>query len=334
MPGRPRLGLYEAKCALIEWRTIISMTSRGLLSALVHGAESLLQPTANQCHGAMAKMKERRGRPARPCSRRRRACLLGAASAFTNPVRRPGGSDPFIAYSGDGYYYMMSTSWTNLQIARSKTIEGLKTAPKKVVYSTNEPRRCYNVWAPEVHYLDGNWYIYYTAGNASNLDGQNLHVLKGGPSAWDEYTYAGQLTNPWSIDRSVIRFNGWGNYLAYSCFHGVRYQSTCLQKLGDDNVSLTGPISVISQPTESWERSGMPVQEGPVALYYGGKTYIVYSANYCWTPDYCLATLEWDGRTNPLRPGAWKKPNDRVFSQANGHYGTGHNSFFQSPDGS
>ncbi|RYP81415.1 hypothetical protein DL769_001981 [Monosporascus sp. CRB-8-3] len=262
------------------------------------------------------------------------SCLLGAASAFTNPIRRPGGSDPFIAYSGDGYYYMMSTSWTNLQIARSQTIEGLKTAPKKVVYSTNEPNRCCNVWAPEVHYLNGRWYIYYTAGNANNLDGQNLHVLRGGPSAWDDYTYAGQLTNAWSIDASVIRFNGWGSYLAYSCFHGVQYQSTCMQKLGDDNVSLTGPISVISQPSEAWERSGTPVQEGPVALYYGGKTYIVYSANYCWTPDYCLATLEWDGRTDPMRPGAWKKSNGCVFSKANGHYGTGHNSFFQSPDGS
>ncbi|OTA60677.1 glycoside hydrolase family 43 protein [Hypoxylon sp. EC38] len=264
------------------------------------------------------------------------SCLLiNPATAFTNPIRRPGGSDPQIVYSG-GYYYLLSTTWTNVQIARATTIEGLKTAERKVVYSSNVAGRCCNVWAPETHYLDGSWYIYFTAGNSDNLDGQNLHVLKGGPSAWDDYTYVGQLTNEWSIDGTVVRFNKWGNYLAYSCFHGLQYQSLCIRKLGSDNVSLQGSISVISQPTETWERSGTPVNEGPAALYIEatGKTYIAYSANYCWTPDYCIATLEWDGNTDPASAAAWTKSNGCVFSGGvNGHYGTGHNSFFRSPDG-
>lgn len=104
--------------------------------------------------------------------------FFGLASAFTNPIRQPGGSDPFLTYS-DGYYYLLTTSWTDVRIARSATVDGLKTAEKKVVYSTDEASRCCNVWAPEVHYLDGAWYIYYSAGNADNLDGQNLHALKG-----------------------------------------------------------------------------------------------------------------------------------------------------------
>ncbi|KAI0119079.1 glycoside hydrolase family 43 protein [Daldinia grandis] len=262
--------------------------------------------------------------------------LISPATAFTNPIRRPGGSDPQISYSG-GYYYLLSTSWKNVQISRATTIDGLKTATPKVVYSSTEASRCCNVWAPETHYLNGAWYIYFTAGNEKNLDGQNLHVLKGGPTPWDGFTYAGKLTNEWSIDGTVVRFNKWGNYLASSCFHGVQYQSLCIQKLGDDNVSLKGSISVISQPTESWERSGTPVNEGPAALYIQatGKTYIVYSANYCWTPDYCLATLEWDGKTDPASAAAWKKSSGCVFKGGvNGHYGTGHNSFFRSPDGS
>lgn len=169
---------------------------------------------------------------------------------------------------------------------------------------------------------------------------QSIYVLIhlctiGGATPWDDFTYAGQLTSAWSIDGTIVRFNDWGNYVAYSCFHGVEYQSLCMQKLGDDNVSLEGDIGVISQPTESWEQSGTPVNEGPAALYYdNGKTYVVYSANYCWTPDYCLATLEWDGTTDPLDPAAWTKSDGCLFSSANGNYGTGHNSFFRSPDGS
>lgn len=56
--------------------------------------------------------------------------LVPATSAFTNPIRNPGGSDPFMVYTG-GYYYLMTTTWTDVQMARATTIKGLKTAPKK-----------------------------------------------------------------------------------------------------------------------------------------------------------------------------------------------------------
>ncbi|KAJ5503753.1 hypothetical protein N7463_006627 [Penicillium fimorum] len=253
--------------------------------------------------------------------------------AWTNPIRKPSGSDPFIAYTG-GYYYLLTTTWNDIEISRSTTVAGLETATKKVVYSSTTSSRCCNVWAPEVHYLGDKWYIYYTAGESASLDGQRLHVLTGGTSPWDDYTYTGQLTNEWSIDGSVIRFNEYGNYLMFSCFHGVTYQSLCIQKLGSDFVSLTENIYVISQPTESWETVGTPVNEAPAALYFGGTTYISYSASYCWTASYCLGLLVWDGKTTPTQASAWTKKNGCVFGSANSNYGTGSNGFFQSPDGS
>lgn len=107
-------------------------------------------------------------------------CLFSFSDAYTNPIRSPGGSDPFLVYTG-GYYYLLTTSWNDVQISRATSIEGLKSATKKVVYSTSTASRCCNVWAPEVHYLGGAWYIYYTAGTSANLDGQRMHVLKGTP---------------------------------------------------------------------------------------------------------------------------------------------------------
>lgn len=156
----------------------------------------------------------------------------------------------------------------------------------------------------------------------------------GGSDIWeDEWSYGAQLTEDWGIDGTIVRFNNYGNYFFYSCMTGVPHQSTCVRKLGDDNVSLTGPLSIVSRPDEPWEQSEVPVQEGQNALYFGGKTYVAYSANFCWTPDYCIALLEWDGSSDPMDPAAWKKSNGCVLTSANGHYGTGHNSFFQSPDG-
>ncbi|KAK7749669.1 hypothetical protein SLS53_000248 [Cytospora paraplurivora] len=258
-------------------------------------------------------------------------CLFGFSDAWYNPIRNPSGSDPFITYTG-GYYYLLTTTWTDVEITRATTIAGLETATKKSVYSTSTASRCCNVWSPEVHYLDDTWYIYYTAGETTDLDGQRLHVLKGGSTPWDDYTYEGQLTDEWSIDGSVLRFNDYGNWLMFSCMHDVTYQSICIQKLSSSYTSLTGDIYVISSPTESFETNSYPVNEAPAALYFGGTTYISYAASYCWSPDYCIGLLTWDGSTDPSEASAWSKHDGCVFSSANGNYGTASNGFFQSPD--
>lgn len=105
---------------------------------------------------------------------------LVSAASFSNPLKQKDGSDPHIAWSG-GYYYMMTTTWTNLSITRAKTLGGLKTGETKVVWTDSNPDRCCNMWAPELHYIDGAWYIYYTAGRngVDNLDLQRPYVLKG-----------------------------------------------------------------------------------------------------------------------------------------------------------
>lgn len=162
---------------------------------------------------------------------------------------------------------------------------------------------------------------------------QTLIDLVGGASPWDDWSYAGQMIDHWGIDGTILRFNDWGNYFVYSCMTGVPNQSTCVRKLADDNVSLTGPLSIVSQPDQPWERSEVPVHEGAFGLYFGNRTYIAYSANYCWTPDYCVALLEWDGVTDPMRPEAWTKSDGCVLTNGGGNFGTGHNSFFRSPDG-
>lgn len=86
------------------------------------------------------------------------ASLVASASAasFSNPLKPTNGSDPHIAYSG-GYYYLMTTTWTNLQITRAKTLEGLKTGETRVAWTDKDSSRCCNVWAPELHWIDNRW---------------------------------------------------------------------------------------------------------------------------------------------------------------------------------
>jgi GH43 family beta-xylosidase len=79
---------------------------------------------------------------------------LVAGASYTNPLKRPNGSDPFLVYTG-GYYYMTTTTWTDIQITRARTLEGLKTGETRTVWRDGTWNRCCNVWAPEFHYFDG-----------------------------------------------------------------------------------------------------------------------------------------------------------------------------------
>src|SRR5690606_35811786 len=98
--------------------------------------------------------------------------------------------------------------------------------------------------------------------------------------------------------------------------------------------TLSGPRVMIAQPDYDWERVGLNVNEGPVALYHDDRIFIIYSASHCATPDYKLGMLAYNGG-DPLRPASWEKHPEPVFqrSDENGVFGPGHNGFFQSPDG-
>ncbi|KAK3995334.1 hypothetical protein QBC44DRAFT_366861 [Cladorrhinum sp. PSN332] len=258
-------------------------------------------------------------------------CCVSAAS-FTNPLKAKDGSDPHIIYS-NGYYYLMTTTWTNLQITRATTLGGLKTGQTKVAWTDSNPARCCNVWAPELHKINNVWYIYYTAGNSANLDGQRAHVLRGGSTPWDTFTYGGQLTSEWGIDGTVLTVSN-RNYFIYSCFPKPNLQSLCIASMTSPTSIDKKSMKVLSEPTLPWERVGNPVNEGAAPLYHNGKIFVAYSGSFCWTDSYQLGLLTYKGSGDPLSASSWDKNSTGTgFKSANGHYGTGHNAFFASPDG-
>lgn len=84
-----------------------------------------------------------------------------------------------------------------------------------------------------------------------------------------------------------------------------------------------GTRAVLSEPTLSWERVDTPVNEGPAAMYHGGKTFLAYSASFCWTSSYQLGLLTYKSG-DPMLMSSWTKTGP-LFSSANGNYGPGHN---------
>ncbi|TFK73773.1 glycoside hydrolase family 43 protein [Pluteus cervinus] len=257
------------------------------------------------------------------------------ANAFTNPVKTTDGSDPFVVYH-EGYYYLTTTTWSNIQITRATTIDGLKNGSRKTVWTDATTSRCCNMWAPEIHWQskEGAWYIYYSAGTSGTFDNQRLHALRGSATdIWNStWNYAGRLVVPnrdvWSIDGTVLVL-GSTRYMVFSSWDGA---DQCLYISQMNNATSLGNTVKISSPTLSWERVGANVNEGPAAVYHGGRTWIVFSASNCAGTGYKLGMLELTG-SNPLSASSWKKSSNPIFQSANGNYQPGHNGFFLSPSG-
>ena len=70
-------------------------------------------------------------------------------------------------------------------------------------------------------------------------------------------------------------------------------------------------------------------------MKHGDKIFLVYSASGCWTDAYALGMLTSTSGSDLLDASSWKKSGRPVFQQnpAANAFGTGHNSFFKSPDG-
>ncbi|WP_419999478.1 family 43 glycosylhydrolase [Streptomyces boninensis] len=261
-------------------------------------------------------------------------------AAFTNPVVTENGADPSIVQH-QGTYYHLGTTWkSHLEIRKATTLGGLKSAKPTTVYTEKEPSRCCNMWAPELHQLDGpngkRWYITYSAGVAANIDHQQVHVLESaGTDPSGPYHYAGKVDpygdNRWMIDSTYLTRGG-ALFMLYSFWEGGTQNLYIAQM--KNPWTPAGAGRRIATPTHAWEKSGGSVNEGPYVLKHDGRIFLTFSASHCNTPDYKLGLMELTGK-NPLDAGSWKKFEKPVFERNDkaGVYGPGHNSFFTSPDG-
>ncbi|GAB3831307.1 family 43 glycosylhydrolase [Dactylosporangium cerinum] len=259
---------------------------------------------------------------------------------FANPLD-PQGPDPWLTYYS-GYYYLASTTWNRtITMRKSTTLGGLATAPETVIFNLTRPNGAGTMWAPEFHLLNGpngqRWYFYYTAGaEPYNLGTQRIHVLESaGLDPMGPYTFKADLLDPtadntWELDPSILQLNG-QLYLLGTFYNGS--QPMFIRPLSNP-WTASGTRRILSTPTYSWETVGGAVNEGAEVLQRGGKTFIIYSASHCSTPDYKLGMLTWNGG-DPLSSSSWVKSPNPVFqrSNANSVYAPGHNGFFKSPDG-
>lgn len=256
-------------------------------------------------------------------------------------------ADPWIYKHTDGYYYFTASvpEYDRIEVRRSKTIKGIAEAEPVVAWRKHEtgPLSAL-IWAPEIHYINGSWYIYYAAAPSKEIvdglfqhrmfviENKSANPLEG---SWEE---KGQIKTDWesfALDATSFDHKG-QQYLVWAQKDpNIRGNSNLYIAPLENPWTIQGPQVMITKPEFDWETIGFWVNEGPAVLKRNGKIFISFSGS-ATDENYAMGILTADEDSDVMDPASWNKSTEPVFktNYETGQYGPGHNSFTVSEDGS
>lgn len=244
-------------------------------------------------------------------------------------------ADPFVYLHTDGYYYFTGSmpQYDCIELRRAKTLNGLLTADAKVIwYKHTTGEMGANIWAPELHYINGNWYIYFTAGDTIDTWEIRPYVLMCSDEdpmrgKWQEMGKVDVGIQSFSLDMTTFVHKGEQYALWAQKVEMYGPSNIYIAKMKDPCTLATKPV-MLTTPEYFWEKQGFEVNEGPAVLVRGGKVIVTYSASDTgWR--YCMGMLWADENSDLLDRISWRKSDTPVFftSESNEQYGPGHNCF-------
>lgn len=251
----------------------------------------------------------------------------------------PNRADPYVLKHTDGYYYFTGSvpEYDRLVLRRSRTVAGLSQAEETVIWTKHEAGEMGNhIWAPELHFIEGKWYIYFAAGAVEDKWAIRPYVLECADEdplsgRWIEKGRIHFPLESFSLDATTFEHRGerylvWAQIFEESCLYIARM---------DTPWSIATEPVKISAPEYEWETQLHRVNEGPAVLIRNGRVFMAYSAS--GTDDrYCMGLLTAEETSDLLDPASWTKTREPVFasSEAASQYGPGHNCFTVNDDGS
>ena len=257
-------------------------------------------------------------------------------------------ADPYVYRHRDGMYYFTASvpAYDRIVLRRSETLQGLKDAEEITIWEKHEfGIMSEHIWAPELHYLDNKWYIYFAGGERENVCEIRPYVLE----CTDEDPLRGTWTEKgkmqradgdifsfeaFSLDATVFENKGKYYYVwAEKVSVGPQISNLYIAEM-ETPCKLKTVQVLLSTPDYDWERVGFWVNEGPAVLHHDGKIYLTYSASETGAA-YCMGMLSVSEDEDILDPRAWKKERYPVLStdREKGVYGPGHNSFTEDEEG-
>ena len=111
---------------------------------------------------------------------------------FHNPIIEEG-ADPFVTAWQGNYYYVYSVDDARIEVSRADNIHHLTRAGKCVFRPEPDMPYSKQLWAPEIHEIDGDWYLYVAADDGDPVN-HRMYVLRSRDKTPDgEYEMIGVL---------------------------------------------------------------------------------------------------------------------------------------------
>jgi GH43 family beta-xylosidase len=266
------------------------------------------------------------------------------AATIANPIGT--GADPWIVRHEGRYYWTLTDTERGVAIWCSDNPASL--GKRKIVWRAPATGPHSNeIWAPELHFLDGRWYIYVAASDGNNATHRMIVLESATADPLGEYTFKGELytgdnigtgeKNRWAVDGTVLTYDG-RRYFIWSGWEDERDIQWLYAAPMSNPWTISGNrVRLCANDDYQWERVGESMQgrglnEAPQILQRNGRIFLIYSASGSWQATYKMGLLELTG-ADPLAPGAWRKHPAPVFAPTQNTFGLGHASFAKSPDG-
>lgn len=250
-------------------------------------------------------------------------------------------ADPYVLKHTDGFYYFTGSvpEYDRIVLRKAETLDGLVNAPEMVIWTKHETGPMGNhIWAPELHFIDNKWYIYFAAGTAEDRWAIRPYVLEcsGADPTTGEWAEKGQIVlgfESFSLDATTFELKG-ERYLIWAQYE-EKDSNLYLAKLANPWTLADGTPTLIARPELDWETEGFRVNEGPAVLIRNGRIFVTFSAS-ATDHRYCMGLLEATLDADLLDPASWHKHPGPVFTtnEETLCYGPGHNCFTVSEDGS
>lgn len=205
------------------------------------------------------------------------------------------------------------------------------------------------VWAPELHYIRGSWYIYYAASDGRNKN-HRMGVLRSmTDDPQGEYEDMGQMytgddidgrsNNRWAIDGTILELNDRLYFLWSGWQDHQDIQHLYIAEMSDPATISSRRVQMCPNDCHAWEhvgedRSERGLHEGPAILHRNGRVMVVYSCSGSWQASYKLGMLTMRENADPMNPVSWMKHDQPLFDSTDDVFGIGHCSFTTSVDGS
>jgi GH43 family beta-xylosidase len=256
------------------------------------------------------------------------------------------GADPWVILHEGSYYWCLSDGCA-VSVYHSDRLAELGEkflvwqAPLRGPHSSE-------IWAPELHRVDGRWYIYVAASDGRNENHRMIVLESDAVDPAGDFHFKAEIYT--GDDRAQARQNRWAIDGTLLVHDGVRYfiwsgwqdeldvQSLYIARMANPWTLASERVRLCANDDYLWERVGEKslgrgLNEAPQVLQREGRTFLVYSASASWERSYKLGMLELSREGDPLKPQDWRKHSEPVFQPTAAVWGVGHCSFTRSPDG-